>query len=107
MPIETAADRAVFVAADDFGALATYTPAGGVAVPGIAGIFSRPSIEVALDTVTALDAKPTYFCRSADLPDAAAGDAGDALAIEGAGSFEVISLKPDGSGMTLIVLGKA
>lgn len=107
MSIETAADRAVFVAAADFGALATYTAAGGGVVSGIAGIFSRPSIEIAIGGLGSLDAKPTFFCTEADLPAAAAGGDVDTLLVAGEGTFKVTALKPDGTGMVLIVLGRS
>jgi hypothetical protein len=40
MTVETPADRLTFLSPAEFGDTATYTPAGGPAVPGIAGIFN-------------------------------------------------------------------
>ncbi|MEY9110399.1 hypothetical protein ABH999_006595 [Bradyrhizobium yuanmingense] len=105
MPIETAADRAVFLNADEFGAEGVYTPAGGLASDPFAGIFDRPSIGTELNQVAAIDARPTFLCRAADLPAAANGDAGDRLAVAGEGGFEVVAIEPDGQGMVLLRLG--
>ncbi|WP_440640274.1 head-tail joining protein [Bradyrhizobium sp. PUT101] len=105
MPIETAADLAVFLNADEFGAEGVYTPAGGVASNPFAGIFDRPSISTELNQVASIDARPTFFCREVDLPAAADGDAGDRLAVAGVGSFEVVAIEPDGQGMALLRLG--
>lgn len=105
MPIETDADRAVFVNPDEFGAIAIYTPAGGSASPPFNGRFDDPSVGVDLNDAMTVDSRPTLFCRESDLPAGAAGDAGDALAIAGEGTFSVVSLEPDGTGMVLLRLG--
>lgn len=105
MPIESAADRAVFVSAADFGALASYTPAAGGGSTAVAGIFDRPTIVVALNEAASLDAGPTFLCRQGDLPAGARGDAGDQLTVAGVGGFAVLSLEPDGQGMALLRLG--
>lgn len=107
MGIESASDRAVFVNSDEFGAVGVYTPAGGAASAAFAGQFDRPTLDLAFEGAGAIDARPTFFCAAEDLPGAALGDAGDALVVTGEGSFEVIALKPDGTGMMLIILGKA
>ncbi|WP_146101308.1 hypothetical protein [Bradyrhizobium sp. AC87j1] len=105
MPIESAADRAVFVSAADFGALATYAPAAGGGSTAVAGIFDRPTIDAALNEAASLDARPTFLCQQADLPGAADSDAGDQLTVAGVGAFEVLSIEPDGQGMVLLRLG--
>lgn len=114
MPVESAADRLLFVSPDDFGELATYTPTGGAAVPAIAGIFNDPHISVQNGIeVSASDSMPTFLCRAADLPAAAAGgDAGDTLALaanelHAAVTYRVIDLQPDGTGLVLLTLGAA
>jgi hypothetical protein len=48
MPVESATDRLAFLSADEFGEAATYTPAGGSAVPGIVGIFDDPFLSVGI-----------------------------------------------------------
>lgn len=106
MPIEDAADRAQFVNADEFGVTAIYTPAGGAASDPIAGQFDDPSISATpFGQVATIDARPSFFCAAADLPGAAAGDAGDQLAISGGDTFQVVSIEPDGAGMVLLRLG--
>lgn len=107
MPAETAADRLAFLSADEFGATATYTPAGGAAAPDIAGQFDDPFLAVAgAEVAGTADRRPTFFCRAEDLPGAAAGgDAGDTLAIDGGATYRVIGIEPDGTGMALLTLG--
>ena len=108
MPIETAADRAVFLNADEFGASAVYTPAaGGGASDPIAGQFDDPSRASSLGAIGAIDAVPTFFCQVADLPGAAVGDAGDVLAIAGGYTWQVTAIEPDGTGMALLRLAAA
>src|SRR4051794_30546043 len=102
MAVESAADRAGFLNADEFGVQATYTPAGGDGV-SVTGIFDAAQISLQFENVPVSDAQPTFLCASEDLPDAAAGgDAGDTLAISAGGSYRVIDLRPDGTGMTLV-----
>ncbi|MBR1170535.1 head-tail joining protein [Bradyrhizobium liaoningense] len=105
MPVESAADRAVFVSAADFGALATYAPAAGGGATTLPGIFDRPTIAAALNDAASLDARPTFLCRQADLPATADADAGDQLTVTGVGAFEVTSIEADGQGMALLRLG--
>jgi hypothetical protein len=107
MPVESADDRAVFLDAAEFGAEGVYTPFGGAASAAFAGVFDRPSIAAAMGeaSVLSIDARPTFCCRESDLPDGAAGDASDQIAVTGEGTFEVISIEPDGQGMALLRLG--
>lgn len=114
MPVESSDDRVAFLSEDDFGEEATYTPYGLAAVSGIAGIFDDPSLSVAMgEGAGVMDARPTYLCRSDDLPGTArGGDVGDTLALaltdtHPAVTYKVIDLQPDGQGMTLITLGAA
>lgn len=102
--IETAADRAALVSDEDFGTLGTYQVTGGGASALLAGIFDRPTLEISLGDAASIDAKPTFYCASADIPPAAAGE-GDTLQI-GDTLYKVFALKPDGTGMTRIHLGK-
>jgi hypothetical protein len=109
MTVESSADRLTFLSPAEFGDTATYTPAGGPAVPGIAGILNRPHIDTSVSVspfdVTTSDARPTFICRSADLPPAAqGGDAGDTLTI-GTNTYHVLDLEPDGTGFISVVLG--
>lgn len=106
MAVESAADRAAFLDADEFGAAATYTPASGTPA-ALDGIFDDPQINANFNGVDVSDSRPTFFCRSTDLPaGAVGGDAGDRLTVQGT-TYRVADLEPDGQGMTRVVLGKS
>ena len=109
MGVETAADRAVFVNTDDFGATGVYTPAGGGPSDDIAGIFDDPTRSVDINEAASIDARPTFCCREDDIPDGAVGDAGDEIEItvdgQDMGTFKVWSIEPDGQGFALLRLG--
>lgn len=113
MPVESATDRLVFLAPTEFGAVAIYTPAGGDAVDGIAGLFDRPADTVGestsytnAETIGFGSTGPRFTCRSADLPPGA--DDGDIVSIavdgEPAGTFVVRLVESDGTGMAVLVL---
>jgi len=107
MPVESAADRTTFLNDDEFAVEGTYTPAGGFGST-LVGIFERPHLnrDFGADGPAISDAEPTFFCQSADVPvGASGGDCGDKLAIDGT-VYRVIDLRPDGTGMTLMKLGK-
>jgi len=104
MPVETDADRAVFLSADEFGDSATYAISGGGSSL-FTGIFDIPHIEVAMWDASSSDRRPTFLCRTSDVPvGAAGGGAGDTLSVDGT-TYKVVDLEPDGQGMTRIVLG--
>lgn len=106
MPIETAAELADFLDLAEFATAGSYAPAAGGDPAALAGIFDDPHILVMLDApAPSSDSRPTFLCRSGDLPSAArGGDSGDTLTI-GATAYRVVDLQPDGTGLTLIVLG--
>jgi hypothetical protein len=105
MAVESADDRLSFLSDDEFGDEATYTLAAGGVTSGIKGIFDGPHLDVQFENAPVSDRRPSFLCRSADLPDGAAdGDAGDTLAVRGA-TYRVIDLQPDAQGMTLLTLG--
>lgn len=106
MAVESAADRAVFVAADEFAVSATYAPAVGGST-NIAGILDDPHLSLDFGERSPLSAaRPTFLCRSADLPaGAAGGSAGDTLTIASV-TYAVDDLQPDATGMTLVTLAK-
>lgn len=111
MPTETAADRAAFVNADEFGAVAIYTLFGGAAVPLAGGIFDDPHLSVVLGEAATDDSRPTFTLPTADLPPDAAPDAGDTIEVEvegeGGVTYKVVGFEPDGTGFTRLVLGVA
>ncbi len=99
MTVESAADRAVFTSADDFGRVGTYTLAAGGATE-LAGIFVEPFAETLSEPGIATSV-PAFLVVSDELPGAAA--VGDDLAV-GAVTYRVAALEPDGTGMTRIRL---
>ena len=104
MPVETDADRAIFVDADEFGAACTWNRAGSDSVFSV--IFDE---EYQLLTAELLDAGvegsgPQIQCRTSDLPSGAAQ--GDAVSIDGTG-YVAVEIKPDGTGMTVVRLQEA
>jgi hypothetical protein len=111
MAVESADDRLAFLSPDEFGDEATYRPAatGEESVP-IVGIFDNTHELVAAgNSPGSSDARPTFYCRSQDLPEGAeGGDAGDRLTITHLGvlrNYRVIDLEPDGQGFTRLELG--
>lgn len=100
MAVESADDRSYFVAVDDFGVAATYTPAGGSSST-VNGVFDNDFVEV--DTggsVTFAQQQATFMCRTADVSSAAEGDA---ITISGE-NYIVRIVQPDGTGMTNLIL---
>jgi hypothetical protein len=108
MAAESAADRLAFLDPNDFGSQATYTIVGGSASLPFSGVFNNPHLSVHVENADVADRHPTFICREQDIPAGAkGGDAGDALAVTGAGVFTVAELRPDGAGMVTILLGAA
>lgn len=104
MPVESDSDRAVFLSANEFGDNAIYTKAGG-APASLTGVFDAPHIDVAMWDAPSSERRPTFLCRTSDIPaGAAGGGAGDALLVDGT-AYNVVDLEPDGQGMTRVVLG--
>ena len=102
MPVETDADRALFLDADEFGVSGTYTKQGAAAVP-LAGIFDREAIAVALGAVDLDDQDPQFLVAETDIPDGAGH--GDAVSVGGE-NWRVRNIQPDGTGMAVIKLEK-
>lgn len=105
MSIESATDRAAFLADD--GKVATYTLAAG-GVSTLTGLYDAPTgDELGFSHAPAmLERRVQLVVRSADLPSGAAQ--GDAVSIAGvSGSFTVAALYPDGTGMTRLDLASA
>lgn len=107
MPVESDEDRRAFFDADDHGVEATYAPAAGGSA-AILGLFLDPSIDVTgFERAGGLDRAPVFVARTSDIPaGAVGGDAGDMLTI-GVVSYRVLNIRPDGTGMTRIELGRA
>lgn len=100
MPVESGADRAMFVNQDDFGIAAQLETAGGVVV--INGIFdSEPELSGLRNDLGVQSGNPVFVCRTIDLP-ADLADA-DTMTIAG-GVYLVRQRMHDGTGMTTLEL---
>lgn len=100
MAVESAADRAVFFNPEEFGVEASYTLAAGGAATAIDGMFDNAADEL-LGEPGLIGRPPTFKCRSADLPAGAAK--GDTLVVN-AVSHTVQEIRPDGTGVSELVL---
>lgn len=98
MPVETAADRAIFLA--DFGVPCTYTPDGGVATD-ISVIFDNEFIDVDMaGSISFAMQQPKALCRDGEVPNIREGDQ---MVIAGV-TYIVRIAMPDGTGMTEVML---
>ena len=104
MPVETDADRAAFLHPEEFGSPVTWAHAGGTSMPN--AIFDAP-YQLALsdgDDAGVEGVEPQIRVRSVDVPPTAAH--GDTVTI-GIDVFDVVEIKPDGTGMTIVRLMEA
>lgn len=103
MPIEAAADRAIFFDADEFGVAATYTPDGGAATT-INGIFDNPQLsQGATDMLEITTPQPEFECRSADVPNVAEGD----TLVVNTVSYIIRAVMNDGTGISTLMLERS
>lgn len=104
MPVETDADRAIFVDDDDFAVPVSWVHAGGTA--NFSAIFDAEYQLIASPFLDggAEGAGPQILARSSDIPATAAH--GDAVTVN-ATAYRVVEFKPDGTGMTVVRLQEA
>jgi hypothetical protein len=104
MAVESAADRLIFLSADDFGVEASYTPVAGGAAATIRGIFDAAftAVDLSLD-VPVTSVGPQIIVRSADL--SSGGRHGDTFVIAAA-TYKARDVQPDGTGLTTVRLEK-
>lgn len=102
MPVESAADLAVFFSPSDFGVSATYLRA--TARHAVTGIFDREYVAADVAEVAFATTEPVFHLRSAHVP--AGAVPGDRLVIDGA-SWTVRNIEPDGTGVTRLRLEAA
>lgn len=112
MPVESAADRLAFLAADDFGVAATWTKSGGGAstVTGILDDADRlDSAGLGASGLGNVASQPGFVCRTADVPSgAAAGDTlGGTTQLGAAFTYKVVTIQPDGTGFSRVTLEDA
>lgn len=101
MPVESDADRRLFVEEDDFAVGVSWVHSGGTATfPAIFDaeyqLLTSPYLEGGAEGST-----PQIHMCSADVP--ATGAQGDTVAVN-ATSYRVVEFKPDGTGMTVVRL---
>lgn len=105
MPVETAADRALFLA--DFGVTAAYAQAD-LPVMMITGILDRAHLAIDAGEGSVTGFAVTFTCRADDLANLAAGKAlPDDLLTIGWEGWRVTEAQPDGTGMVTLILRKA
>lgn len=98
MPIESDADRLAFLDEDEFAVEVTVTATSAT----FSAIFDKPYLAVS-GAMVDLDADaPELVCRSSDVTSNSLAE-GVALTIQGS-SYVVVSVRPDGTGMTRVVL---
>lgn len=98
MSVETAADRAHFLA--DFGVSVVYDAAGGPeTITGILDAAFVAAGEIGSTSIATHEA--TLTVRAEDLPDGAAP--GDTAMVDGT-AYRVREIQPDGTGMAFVLL---
>jgi len=102
MPIEGAAERAIFLDPDEFGSVVSYTKTGAAAVD-IDVIFDAEAEAISLGDMDVSSLAPRFLVAVSALP-AGSGD-GDGVVIEGV-SYTVRDIQPDGTGMAVVKLEK-
>lgn len=105
MSVESAADRAAFLSADEFGVTAAYTPEGAGATT-LTGIFDNDWLDLSVEgEVGVASRNPRLVCRTSDLADAG-GLPNDGILVINGVTYRIRVVKPDGTGMTELKLEK-
>jgi hypothetical protein len=104
MAVESAADRAQFVSANDFGRSFRYLPGVGPEI-SVTGIFDAAYLLLEAGQAGVSGTAPTLLCCSSDLDALPAGKAcEDDRVIDGLVQYRVVDVQPDGTGMSLLIL---
>lgn len=101
MPVESDTDRASFVDGDEFGVSVSWAHTGG---PTVLNAIFDAEYELLVTSELEDGAEgtvPQILCRTADIP--GAGAHGDVLTIDST-DYNVVEIKPDGTGMTSVRL---
>ena len=100
MGVESNDDLAIFFELDDFGTAAVYTQTNKRPIT-INGIFDNPHASVtATDMMDVTIPKPSYICRTVDIPTAAEGDTIKINSI----TYTVRVVATDGLGVTTLLM---
>ena len=103
MPVETDADRAVFVDPDDFGTTVAWWRSFDIEPVRFPAVFDDEYqlISAQLADVGVEGSSPQFQCRTVDMPSGAAQ--ADRVEIGGK-RYSAVEFKPDGTGMTIVRL---
>ncbi len=104
MAVETDADRAIFVSADDFGVAVTWTLAGGGSSTFDAIFDAEYQLLAPMRDEGMEGSTPMLTVRASDLPALAAH--GDTATVSGT-AYRVVEIMPDGRGMASVRLMEA
>lgn len=105
MSVESAADRASMLSANEFGVAASYTPVGAAAV-SLIGIFDNDWLDLDVEgEVGVASRSPRFLCNTSDLSDAG-GTTPDATLVVAGVTYKIRVVKPDGTGQTELKLEK-
>ena len=100
MGVESNDDLSIFFELDDFGAAAVYTQTNKRPIT-IKGIFDNPHASVtATDMMDVTIPKPSFVCRTVDIPTAAEGDT---IKINNV-TYTVRVVATDGLGVTTLLM---
>lgn len=102
MAVESNDDLAIFFELDDFGTEAVYTQANKRPIM-ISGIFDNPHASItATDMMDVTIPKPSFVCRTVDMPNAAEGDT---IKIRNV-TYTIRVVATDGLGVTTLIMEK-
>lgn len=100
MGVESNDDLSIFFELDDFGTEAVYTQANKRPIK-VNGIFDNPHASItATDMMDVTMPKPSFVCRTVDIPTAAEGDT---IKINNV-TYTVRVVATDGLGVTTLVM---
>lgn len=100
MSVESNDDLSIFFELDDFGTAAVYTKTNKRPIT-INGIFDNPHASItATDMMDVTIPKPSFVCRTVDIPNAAEGDN---IKIRNV-SYTIRVVATDGLGVTTLVM---
>lgn len=100
MGVESNDDLSIFFELDDFGTEAVYTQTNKRPIK-VNGIFDNPHVSItATDMMDVTMPKPSFVCRTVDIPTAAEGDT---IKINNV-TYTVRVVATDGLGVTTLVM---
>lgn len=88
-----------FIDTNDFGVEAAFTPSGGSAVT-IKGIYDDDYVAIDGEGMVQVSGStPVFHCKTSDVSNAYQG-----TLVVNSKTYEIVEVKPDGTGMTMLVL---